>query len=145
LRQNKPLTPDDQENYFSNVVSKLFNEDQPNQILFSFLEDNICVGYGGLVHINWESRNAEISFLMKTELEDTYFEYFWSIYLRLIAQVSFNEIGLHKIYTYAYDLRPHLYKVLEKNKFIQEAKLKEHFFFNGKYRDVVIHSKIVDK
>ena len=34
LRQDKPLTEIDQENYFSNVISKLFNEDQPNQILF---------------------------------------------------------------------------------------------------------------
>jgi hypothetical protein len=47
LRQKQPLTVEDQENYFSNVVSKLFVEDQPNQILFSFLENGKCIGYGG--------------------------------------------------------------------------------------------------
>ena len=35
LRQNKLLTLKDQNNYFDNVVTKLFNQDEPNQILFS--------------------------------------------------------------------------------------------------------------
>ena len=38
LRQNKLITAQDQINYFSNVVSKLFDNEQPNQILFSFLD-----------------------------------------------------------------------------------------------------------
>jgi hypothetical protein len=53
LRQQKPLTVEDQDTYFNTVVSKLFDQEQPNQILFSFLENGICIGYGGLVHINW--------------------------------------------------------------------------------------------
>jgi len=59
LRQEKKLTKNDQENYFNNIVNKLFDQDRPNQILFSFLKDNICIGYGGLVHINWVNKNAE--------------------------------------------------------------------------------------
>ena len=38
LRQAKPLTITDQDNYFENVVAKLFDQQQPNQILFSFSE-----------------------------------------------------------------------------------------------------------
>ena len=34
LRQAKPLTKVDQENYFTNVVAKLFEKKQPGQILF---------------------------------------------------------------------------------------------------------------
>ena len=41
LRQNKPLTIEDQDYYFENEVSKLFEQPQPNQILFSFLENDI--------------------------------------------------------------------------------------------------------
>ena len=62
LRQNKILTRETQNKYFNNVVEKLFNEKEPNQIIFSFLENDICIGYGGLVHINWIDKNAEISF-----------------------------------------------------------------------------------
>ena len=64
LRQVKPLTEKDQENYFRNVVAKLFEQEKPNQLLFSYLKNNECIGYGGLVHINWFDKNAEISFII---------------------------------------------------------------------------------
>ncbi|NLM18529.1 MAG: GNAT family N-acetyltransferase, partial [Clostridiaceae bacterium] len=69
LRQSEPLTKEVQDDYFNNVVSKLFTQDKPNQLLFSYLYKNECIGYGGLVHINWIDKNAEISFVMNTELE----------------------------------------------------------------------------
>jgi RimJ/RimL family protein N-acetyltransferase len=141
LRQKKPLTFEDQEIYFDNVIEKLFNENQPNQILFSYLEKGECIGYGGLVHINWIDKNAEISFVMNTALEKMYFKFHWRSFLQLIEQVAFYELNFHKIYTFAFDLRPHLYNVLGENGYQNEASLKEQCFFNGKYIDVVIHSK----
>jgi RimJ/RimL family protein N-acetyltransferase len=141
LRQEKPLTVEDQKYYFENVVSKLFKLEKPDQLLFSFLVDGQFVGYGGLVHINWIDRNAEISFIMKTELEQDNFDYFWINYLSLLNKIAFEELNLHKIYTYAFDLRPHLYLVLEKAGFTEDARLREHCFFEGKCLDVVLHSK----
>jgi hypothetical protein len=142
LRQNKPLTIEDQNYYFDNVVTKLFDQDKPNQILFSFLKGNVCFGYGGLVHINWIDKNAEISFIMNTELENEYFSVNWIIYLGLIEKVAFNELGLNKIYVYIFDLRPHLYQTLSKAMYFEDARLNEHCFFQGKFIDVVIYSKI---
>ena len=144
LRQAKPLIEADQKNYFDNVVSKLFEQEKPSQLLFSFLKNGECIGYGGLVHINWIDRNAEISFIMETALEKGFFEYHWSIYLSLIQQVAFTEINFHKIFTFAFDLRPHLYTMLLKNDFIEEARLKEHCYFEGKFIDVLIHTKYAD-
>lgn len=142
LRQNKPLNEEDQNNYFKTIVSNLFLDEKPNQILFSYLHGDQCIGYGGLVHINWIDKNAEISFIMNTELENRYFEFHWMKYLELLDQVAFSELNLHKIYTYAFDLRPRLYSALEKAGFVYEATLKEHCFFNGSYLDVLYHSKI---
>jgi len=141
LRQQAFLTKEVQDDYFDNVVSKLFYEERPAQILFSYLKGNECVGYGGLVHINWKDRNAEISFIINTALETLEFEKHWSTYLSLLQEAAFEELKLHKIYTYAFDLRPHLYKAVEAAGFTREATLKEHCFFEGKYIDVVIHSK----
>lgn len=145
LRQDQPLTEADQENYFQNIVANLFGQEKPNQILFSYLEDGKCIGYGGLVHINWKDKNAEISFIMDTTLEKEYFHKHWGIYLGLIEQVAFQELSLHKIYTYAFDLRSHLYEAVEAVGFKREAVLKDHCFFEGRYKDVVIHSKIHKK
>ena len=122
LRQARPLTADDQQRYFDNVVS------------------GTCIGYGGLVHINWIDWNGEISFIMDTKLEAEHFQEHWSNWLSMLKKVAFDDLGLHKIYTYAFDLRPHLYTALETSGFTREATLKEHCLFQGEYKDVVIHS-----
>ena len=142
LRQAELLTKEKQENYFSNVVASLFEQEKPNQLLFSFFENDKFIGYGGLVHINWVDKNAEISFVMKTELEKQRFDEIWGKYLILLEKVAFDNLNFHKIFTYAFDLRPHLYKALEFSGFKEEARLKEHCFFENKYLDVVYHCKI---
>ena len=139
LRQSHPLTIEDQENYFSNVVSKIFDKNRPNQILFSFLENDLCIGYGGLVHINWTEKNAEISFIMDTKLEKESFEEMWLIYLDLIEQVAFNDLKFFKIYTYAFDLRPNLFNILENSGFKIDSNLKN--IQKSSKGNVVIHSK----
>jgi RimJ/RimL family protein N-acetyltransferase len=145
LRQAERLTKNKQDNYFKNVVSKLFGEQKPNQILFSFLKNEELIGYGGLVHINWIDNHAEISFIMNTELQEDLFEEIWSAYLNLFEKYAFLELKLHKLFVYAFNLRPHLYVMLEKNNFYKEAVLKEHCLYEGKYIDVIIHSKINEK
>ena len=65
LRQSKLLTLKDQDEYFNKKISLEFGKEKPNQILFSYLKDDKCIGYGGLVHINWKDGKAEISFIMK--------------------------------------------------------------------------------
>lgn len=141
LRQNEPLTKEKQEHYFATVVAGLFEQEKPSQLLFSFFENGNFIGYGGLVHINWVDKNAEISFVMKTELEKDSFAKYWSNYLKLIEKLAFEELNFHKIFTYAFDLRPHLYSVLESCGFKEEARLKEHCLFDGQFLDVVYHAK----
>lgn len=141
LRQDKLLTTEDQDNYFNNVITKEFEQERPAQLLFSFLKNGICIGYGGLVHINWLDKHAEISFVMDTSLEKDFFEKHWKQYLSLLEEVAFSELNLHKIFTYAFDIRPKLYKAVEDAGFKKEVVLKEHCFFEGTFIDVVIHSK----
>lgn len=141
LRQAEPLTKTSQDTYFETVVAKLFEQEQPNQILFSYLKNDICIGYGGLVHVNWVDRNAEISFIMNTQFEENYFEFHWKTYLRLIEKIAFDDLGLKKIFTCAFDLRPKLYLALNESGFLDEVRLKDHCYFDGAFKDVVIHSK----
>lgn len=145
LRQNEPLTVEKQEIYFGKTIAPLFNQEKPSQILFSFLKANECIGYGGLVHINWNDRNAEVSFIMNTRLEEMSFSKNWSMFLKCLEQLAFGELEFHKVYIYAFDLRPHLYDVLELNGFFQDARLKDHCFFQGDFKDVVIYSKLTNQ
>jgi RimJ/RimL family protein N-acetyltransferase len=142
LRQSQPLTLQDQDNYFNNNVNQLFEVEKPNQLLFSYLENDKCIGYGGLVHINWIDKNAEISFIIETALEKNHFQEHWINYLGLIEQLAFEQLGLHKVFIFAFDLRPHLYTAIEIAEYKKEAVLKDHCFFQNRFIDVIIYSKI---
>ncbi len=141
LRQERLLTKNDQDKYFKKVILKEFNEQNPSQILFSLLKKNRCIAYGGIVHINWKDKNGEISFVINTELEEKNFNLLWSVYLAFIDVVAFKELELKKIFVYAFDLRPHLYPILEKNGFNFEANLKKHVKIGEYFKDIIIYSK----
>ena len=142
LRQGIPLIEKGQDDYFNGTVAKLFVEEEPSQILFSYLKNDKCIGYGGLVHINWVDKNAEISFIMNTDLEEDHFHFHWSTYLKMIESLAFEELSFHKLYVYAFDLRPHLYKVLLDSNYFRDAILKDHCCFDNQFIDVVIHAKL---
>ena len=141
LRQENLLTKLDQKKYFNNVIRKIYNDPKPDQILFSFMHENICIGYGGLVHINWKNMNAEISFIMNTQLEKKYFNKNWSEFLNLIENAAFNDLKMKNIFVYAFDVRMHLYDVLIENGYLLDKRLKNKYFFNEKKSDVLIYSK----
>ncbi len=135
LRQSKFLTIQEQDLYFENEVKKIFEQVNPNQVLFSFLKNEICIGYGGLVHLDWKKKSGEISFLIATDLESNYFEKFWHLFLQMIEVVAFDILKFNKVYTHAYDLRPKLYACLEKANYKLERTLEES------NKRVIIHSK----
>lgn len=141
LRQKFFLTNTVQNKYFDRIIKKQFHQKNPDQILFSFLKDDKCLGYGGLVHIDWINKNAEISFVMETRLEKNNFEFFWSKYLNLIEKVAFLDLKLQKIFVYSFNLRPLLYKVMKDNFYYEEGRLKNHIIHSNKFVDVFIHSK----
>ena len=77
---------------------------------------------------------------MKTKLER---KILFSLknFLSMIEKVGFDELNFEKLNTYAYDLRPHLYTVLEDNGF---KKIKEEYsqvILDKQKLKVIIHSK----
>ena len=147
LRQKEPLTKEKQEWYFKNVVDKLFVEEKPGQLLFSFLENDVLIGYGGLVHIDWESRNGEISFITATERAKDNIKIIndWKIYLMILKALTATQLGFTKIYTYAYGIRSNLFPMLIENNFMEEGRLKSHIAIQGEFHDVLIHSFFFNK
>ncbi len=141
LRQNKLLTEEEQDNYFNAVIQPLFSQDKPEQLLFSFLKNEECIGYGGLVHIDWEKQKAEVSFLIASHLEKDFLKEYMTIFFGFIEDVAFVELGLNKLYTYAYDVRPHIYPIIEANGFIRKEVLPQQIKVDKAYADVIIHEK----
>jgi RimJ/RimL family protein N-acetyltransferase len=142
LRQKKPLTREDQEKYFTDVVKPTFTQSQPPIMLFSLLFDGLLIGYGGLVYIDWESNRAEVSFLVdpaRAEDSKTY-EADFSAYLSLLKRIAFDDLSLNRIYSETYSIRVNHIKILEKNGFKYEGTLKEHNYIDKKYVNSLMHA-----
>ena len=146
LRQTTILTPENQLNYYNKYIKKSFQDNKPNIILFSFLLDKICIGYGGLVHIDWNSKSTEISFLNTTSRSKSKIIYQkdFSIFLKLICNVVFNDLKFNKITTETYDIRPWTITILEKSGFKTDKILKKHVIIDDKPYDSVLHSKLIN-
>jgi RimJ/RimL family protein N-acetyltransferase len=144
LRQNVKLTKKNQIDYFENIISKIFLMDKPTQLLFSYLENDACIGYGGLVNISWFDKRAEMSFLLNTELKSNQINYsnYLSTFINFIKKIIFKELDFNKLYTETYSFREQHIKILEDNDFIEEGVLKEHIFNqeNKKFYNSIFHS-----
>ncbi len=147
LRQDKILTKKEQEDYFNTMITTTFEKKNPKMILFSFLSKNKCIGYGGLVHINWKARRGEISFLTDTKRIklDSNLEKDFRNFLKMILDIGFNELKLNKITTETFEFRKNIINVLEENGFKKEGILKNHTKTNGKYYDSILHSIFKEK
>lgn len=146
LRQNAPISEADQQRYYDTAIQPTFEQDAPSQILFSYLLDEVCIGYGGLTNIVWPHRRAELSFLLATErthdLEPYQREF--GIYLTLLQQVAFDALGLNRLFSETFDIRPHIVAVLEDKGFRPEGVMKQHVWIAGKPVDALLHGCLRD-
>ena len=55
---------------------------------------------------------------------------------KLLLQVAFERLGLHKVYLYVSDLNPRAKRAFEKAGFEQEGLLRDEFFLEGDFHDV---------
>ncbi|MDO9001527.1 MAG: GNAT family N-acetyltransferase [Bacteroidota bacterium] len=142
LRQQEAITKEQQDYYFDTTIAQLFEQEKPKQLLFSFLLDDKLIGYGGLVHIDWVKKTAEISFLTETSRSQSkeIFISDWINYLSLLKKVADNVLNFNSIFTFAYDIRPNLYIALEASGFKETSRIKQHIKINEEFKDAVIHT-----
>ncbi|SFL45444.1 GNAT family N-acetyltransferase [Pelosinus propionicus] len=144
LRQKYILTEEMQRGYFETVVWPSFELEQPQQLLFSFLKQDVCIGYGGIVHISWEDRRGEVSFLLNSErvsASNVYHQDFLS-FLNLIKQVAYEGLSFNRLFTETFDIRPFHISILEEAGFLCEGRMKQHVYLNDAFVDSVLHGHI---
>lgn len=143
LRQASPLSTEDQDHYFENVVRPQFSDVEPSQLLWAFLEDGQLVGYGGLVHYAWLDLRAEVSFLTEPSRVPTSLARDWTAFLGLLIPVAREKLGLHKLTTETYSSRPELVPVLESIGFVHEGTLRQHHRVAGHWVDSLAHGLLL--
>lgn len=144
LRQKQLLTEAMQYRYFETVVWPSFDLDKPSQLLFSFLREDVCIGYGGIVHICWEDRRAEVSFLLNPlrVVDSTVYRQDFLSFLNLLKEVAYKVLALNRLFTETFDSRPFHISVLEEAGFRREGRMKQHVCINGIFVDSILHGHL---
>ncbi len=144
LRQKEVISEEMQILYFNNQILPNYKESNPKQLLFGFYKNEILIGYGGLVHISWEDKRAEISFLLDSifTIDSNEHDSLFGFYLQLIQRVGFENLKFNKLHTEVYSFRSHHIAILEKNNFMKEGILRQHILIDNIYHDSVLHSKL---
>ena len=147
LRQNKIITKKEQENYFNTVIVPTFEQKEPEIILFSILQKGKCIGYGGLVHINWKSKRGEISFVTETKRSKSNLKLKqdFETFLEIILNIGFNILNLNKITTETFEFRKNILNILTKKGFVNEGTLQNHVYKNGTFHNSILHCFFKEK
>lgn len=141
LRQNRPLSDEEQRRYYRQVVEPSFAAAEPQLILFSFLHHGELIGYGGLTNLDWVSRRAEVSFLVDPVRagDHALYEQVFLAFLSLMRRVAFAELNLNRLFIETFDIRPHHVSAIERFGFRPEGRLKQHVWTRGRFVDSLIH------
>lgn len=141
LRQTAPISPEEQERYFAEHVWSQTESPEPSQILLALESAGVLIGYGGLVHISWPNRRAEVSFLLTPDREKKADELIalFSRFLDLMKQLAFEDLGLRRLCTETFSHRTRHIAALEASGFRCEGRLREHVLIDGKPTDSFAH------
>ena len=142
LRQSKVLSKEEQLAYFENVLKPEFNQTHPKQVLVRFCLSGKLIGYGGIVHLDWENLRGEVSFLLATERTSNMESYSQELHLffTLIKRLGFCELGLNKLTTEAYAHRIFHVQAIEDAGFCREGVLRQHVKIENQWVDAIVAS-----
>ena len=106
-------------------------------------EGDRCIGTLGCHNIDWRSRVAEMGIVIgRRELlgkghgtEAT----------RLFLRFCFRELNLHRVFLRVFDFNERAIRSYLKCGFVEEGRLREAFFRNGEYHDVIVMGVLEDE
>jgi RimJ/RimL family protein N-acetyltransferase/glutathione synthase/RimK-type ligase-like ATP-grasp enzyme len=141
LRQAEPISTEEQRIYFSEYVWPCMNSNHPRQILLAIERSEKFIGYGGLVHCDWQARRAEISFLLRPDLEaqEVAMSKIFSEYLEMIYQIAFGTLGFNRLTTETYEFRKTHLQVMEDSGLKCEGVFRDHVFVGGELKNSYVH------
>lgn len=143
LRQNHQISELEQRQYFEEIIWPQLNLDEPECMIFSVFRAGELVAYGGLVHISWTDRRAELSFLMNPKFTETsdYRKTFVD-FLEVMKKLAFDELKLHRLYTETFSINQRNFEILESSGFTLEGTLTDHVYKAGYWYSSTIHGLI---
>ena len=141
LRQKDLLSNSQQKEYYHSLIENSFYIIKPSEILFSFLLNDECIGYGGLVHIDWVKKIGEISFINDTTRasNDEMYRSDFKNFISLLFGIAFSELKFSKVTTETYGIRTNTLRLLDELGFKLNHVNENNIQINNKKYDSFFH------
>lgn len=125
---------DDIEDLYNMSETRLYPEGLPLEMTLKIIKDDEVVGQIKLSRIRWYNRKAEISLAVKKNYQKNGIG---REALSLILNYAFNKMNLHRVEAEVIENNKPSLNLIKKFHFIEEGRLREAKYSNGKYWDIL--------
>jgi ribosomal-protein-alanine N-acetyltransferase len=102
-------------------------------------ENNEVIGTAIVFNFDKEANNAEIGYVLHA---DHWGKGYGTEVVALVSDYVFKTLKLHRLHARVVHVNTGSARILEKNGFDLEGRLREHHFIDGKYYDCLIYGKL---
>ena len=146
VRQNLfnflPLSLAEEEQWFEDVLKQPATE-RPMTIEIRDGESWRPVGNCGFIHINWRCRAGELGIFIGEK--SLWNQGYGTEAIRLLLRHGFNTLNLNRIFLYVFETNPRGLRAYEKAGFVQEGRLRQAEYQDGKYIDMLVLSVLASE
>ncbi len=123
-------------------VEKMIRRDESGSHIYANIIDkstNELIGTAMVFNFDEAAKHAEIGYVFH---KDVWGRGFCTETVKLICDFAFNELGLHKLHAQVNAANIGSSRVLEKNGFELEGRLRDYHFVDGQYYDSLFYGKL---
>jgi ribosomal-protein-alanine N-acetyltransferase len=123
------------------VKEMMRREDADTHLYASIYEKDsgVLIGTGMLFNFDEEARQAEIGYVFH---KGYWGKGYASEAIKAMTTFAGEQLGLHKVHASVVAANTGSARVLEKNGYVLEGRLRDHFFIDGAYDDALLFGKI---
>jgi ribosomal-protein-serine acetyltransferase len=114
--------------------SRSYPGPMPAEICFRITKDGETIGQVCIKNIKWINRKAEIGFFVRRDMQG---KGYGTSALKAIINYGFRRLNLYRLEAELIDGNEASMKMLLKEGFREEGRLREAKFINGRYRDLI--------
>lgn len=134
-----PSNVDDEARYFA---AQSRNNRGEYQFAIETLDGHDFIGRCGFISVDWKNRLAELGILIGEK--SVRGKGYGADAVETLCRFGFEEMGLHKITARVFDFNTAALRCYEKCGFVREGVLRQEYFREGKFHDVIALGKLAE-
>jgi RimJ/RimL family protein N-acetyltransferase len=130
-----PHTESMTEQYLNTVMEA---DSEQKGFVIAHKDTEAYIGQVDLFRINWKNRSTEMGIVIGNKHD--FSKGYGSEAIRLLQQFVFTRLNLNRLQLEVYDYNERAYRCYVKCGFKEEGRLREAYYFKGRYADTIVMS-----